>query len=49
MILLCGNEDLLSSPADYNWLYSELKDRNNVVFKEYDLGHLGLMMPKDSQ
>lgn len=47
IILICGTQDLLASPTDYTWLAQELSKRNNVDFTEYDLGHLGLMMPVD--
>lgn len=48
IMLVCGKTDLLSSPPDYNWLHEVLKKNgNNVIFKEYELGHLGLLMPKD--
>ena len=47
LLMICGTEDLLASPKDYIWLHDQLKDRNNITFKEYDLGHTGLMMPKD--
>ena len=43
-----GKEDLLVSPGDYTWLRDELSTQNNCkYFKEYDLGHLGLIAPKD--
>jgi len=46
--LFTGKEDLLVSPGDYTWLRDELAQKNNCAFfKEYDLGHLGLMAPKD--
>ena len=47
IMLVCGKQDLLASPVDYKWLAWELEKRNDVDFKEYDLGHLGLMMPVD--
>jgi hypothetical protein len=46
--LLCGNKDMLSSPEDYKWLKEILIDNNTMCcFKEYNLGHLGILMPKD--
>lgn len=46
--LYCGTDDLLSSEKDYNWLRSELDANGSLAFfGEYDLGHLGLLMPED--
>lgn len=46
--LFCGKTDLLVSPGDYMWLRDELmKNSNCTFFREYDLGHLGLVVPKD--
>lgn len=46
--LFFGKGDLLVSTGDYEWLRDELLKRKNCCFyKEYDLGHLGLVMPKD--
>lgn len=46
--LFCGNSDLLVSPGDYLWLRDELKKgRNCTFFREYDLGHLGLVIPEE--
>ena len=46
--LFCGKTDLLVSPGDYTWLKDELTASNNCVyFREYDLGHLGLVIPRD--
>lgn len=46
--MVCGTDDLLVSPDDYNWLYEELADNGNQVnFLEYQLGHQGLQFPKD--
>ena len=46
-VLLCGKTDLLSSPANYLWVRDRLQRANSqVFFYEYDLGHLGLIMPK---
>ena len=46
--LLCGKSDLLVSSGDYTWLKNELMKANNCAyFKEYDLGHLGLIIPKE--
>ena len=46
--MFCGKEDLLVSPDDYHWLKDELSAKDNLrYFKEYDLGHMGLVIPKD--
>jgi len=46
--LLCGREDLLASPKDYMWLAKQLEDVNACkLFKEYDLGHLGFVVPPE--
>ena len=46
--VLGGKEDLMVSRGDYTWLRDQLVERNNCnFFKEYDLGHLGLIIPKD--
>ena len=46
--MFCGKEDLMVSPGDYHWLKEELSAKDNLrYFKEYDLGHVGLMIPKD--
>mmetsp|Transcript_29274 Transcript_29274/g.38984 ORF Transcript_29274/g.38984 Transcript_29274/m.38984 type:complete len:96 (+) Transcript_29274:947-1234(+) len=46
--MFCGREDLLVSPEDYTWLRDELMEGGNVsYFKEYDLGHMGVIIPKD--
>ena len=46
--LFCGTDDLLASEEDYGWLRSELdKNGSLAFFGEYDLGHLGLLMPAD--
>ena len=41
--MICGKDDLLVSPEDYNWLHEELIENGNKVnFFEYDLGHQGV-------
>ena len=46
--MLCGIGDHLVAPEDYTWLKDELVKENNCsYFKEYDLGHLGLVIPKE--
>eukprot|EP00354_Favella_ehrenbergii_P009296 CAMPEP_0170477390 /NCGR_PEP_ID=MMETSP0123-20130129/18684_1 /TAXON_ID=182087 /ORGANISM="Favella ehrenbergii, Strain Fehren 1" /LENGTH=144 /DNA_ID=CAMNT_0010749139 /DNA_START=568 /DNA_END=999 /DNA_ORIENTATION=- len=46
--LFFGKSDLLVSPGDYLWLRDELVKANNCAFfKEYNIGHLGLVIPKD--
>ena len=46
--LYVGKTDMFVSPGDYNWLREELiKERNCAYFREYDLGHLGLVIPED--
>ena len=46
--LFCGKLDMLSSPDDYLWLKSQLLETKSMIyFKEFDLGHLGVLMPKD--
>lgn len=47
LCLVCGKKDLLSSSVDYTWLCEELSSSNHVTFKEYNLGHMGLLFPKD--
>ena len=39
---------MLASPGDYNKLTDVLVSNGaNVTFKEYKLGHLGLILPED--
>lgn len=46
--LICGKTDMLSSPQDYKNLKELLtKNGNDVDFKEFDVGHLGILCPKD--
>ena len=46
--LICGKNDMLSSPEDYHNLNSLLINNGNKVdFREYDVGHLGILCPKD--
>jgi len=46
--LFCGKTDLATSHGDYFWLRDELiKAKNCQYFKEYMLGHFGLLFPRD--
>lgn len=45
--LVCGTNDLMASPLDYNWLREELKEGNELEFCEYQLGHTSLVTPVD--
>ena len=46
--LVCGKGDMLASPDDYKAVRDMLvKNGNEVEFKEYNLGHVGLVIPKD--
>ena len=46
--LVCGTEDELVTPEDYNAIRRRLEENgNDVDFQEYKLGHVGLLMPKD--
>ena len=46
--LFFGQGDLFVSPGDYVWLKDQLRKKNNCAFfKEYDLGHIGLVIPKE--
>lgn len=46
--LFCGKTDLLASPMNYRWLETKLSNAGALhLFKEYELGHMGLIMPKD--
>jgi hypothetical protein len=45
--LVCGTNDLQSSPGDYNWLHDQLKSANQVDFWEYELGHTSLVTPEN--
>jgi predicted esterase len=46
--LICGKEDLVCTPSDYNWLRAKLEKGSSCVhFSEYPLGHLGLLIPKE--
>ena len=48
--LFFGTGDLLVASDDYFWLRDQLMQKNNCAFfKEYDLGHIGLVIPKDRQ
>ena len=48
--LVCGKDDKLVSPKDYEIVKDLLIENGNIVhFSEYDLGHLGLLMPHDLQ
>ena len=39
---------MVISPVDYNNLNEQLtKNGNDVDFREYDVGHLGILCPKD--
>ena len=40
---------MLASPGDYKQLNDTLvENQAKVTFKEYKLGHLGLILPKDT-
>ena len=46
--MFCGKEDMVVSPDDYHWLKEELMVKENIrYFKEYDLGHMGLLIPNE--
>lgn len=46
--LFCGKTDYHVMPGDYHWLRDSLKKNNNLAyFKDYNLGHTGLLIPKD--
>ena len=48
IMLVCGKTDLLASPLDYERLNDELTSNGNTLeFKEYECGHIGLIMPED--
>jgi hypothetical protein len=50
IVMVCGTEDNLSSMPDYIWLRDELlANGNHVDFTEYPRGHLGLLMPKNTE
>jgi len=41
---------MLASPGDYKQLNEVLvENQANVTFNEYKLGHLGLILPKDTK
>ena len=44
---MCGTNDLMASPGDYNWLKEEIKEGNELEFWEYTLGHTSLVTPVD--
>lgn len=47
--LFCGKGDLLASPPNYLWLRDQLEEHSPdsmCFFKEYDLGHMALIIPK---
>ena len=47
--LICGEDDMLASPGDYKPLADLLIENGcKVDLQEYKLGHLGLVMPKDT-
>jgi hypothetical protein len=47
--LFCGREDLLASTEDYTWLSKELEKTDSLLaFKEFDIGHLGFLLPTDA-
>ena len=48
-MLFCGKTDLMASPGDYIWLDKKLAENKKLYggMYEYELGHLGLLMPKD--
>ena len=46
--LFCGKTDQLASKGDYMWVREQLLD-TLCYFKEFNLGHLGLLVPKDRQ
>lgn len=46
--LFFGKTDLFVAPDDYFWLRDQLVAKNNCAyFKDYDLGHMGLVIPKE--
>ena len=48
ILMICGTNDNLASPTDYNWLREELINNGNKVdFMEFPNGHVGLLMPKN--
>ena len=48
--MFCGREDLLSSSTDYKQLAANLTANDSLIyFKEYDMGHLGFLMPLNRQ
>ena len=47
--LFCGSLDQLASPEDYKWLRDQLINTDSLVyFKEFKLGHMGLLMPPNN-
>lgn len=48
LTLVCGRGDLLVSPEDYTKLCEELQEAGNFInFMEFDVGHMGMVFPKD--
>ena len=48
ILMVCGKTDLLASPVDYHRLKKELTSNGNTLeFREYEEGHLGVLMPED--
>lgn len=46
--MFCGTEDLLSSEKDFRWMRDVLEENGSLtLYKEYALGHLGLLMPAE--
>jgi predicted esterase len=48
--LVCGKQDLLVDSDDYTKVRDELVSLgNDVDFQEYELGHIGLVIPKNNE
>lgn len=47
--LVGGKTDLLASVKDYTRVRDELAGKNKVKLYEYDVGHLGLVIPEDKK
>ena len=46
--MFCRKKDLAESPGDYYWMKDELLANHNLCyFKEYDVGNMGLVIPKE--
>ena len=44
--LVCGKGDLLASKMDYDYVRELLSVNNEVVYQEFEEGHMGLLFPK---